>query len=257
MKKVLTFITTLLIMVGAFVLGFEVPAQAASVKLSKKSVTLEVGKSKKIKVKNTKKKVTWSTSDKKVATVKNGKIKAKGEGTCTITAKVGTKTLTCKVTVIAKKTDFFDSTTKVGSTTFPKASSWTEVPAEQPGNGVSIATFTNGSTVFLYESVVLPENEFKAMVASEENMAYISDLFVSTLASQAGCTDAKTELFKENGIYYGKATGTGKANGLTVSFVLYFKLENNSFITSMGMDFGDKLGANTADIVLAACKQAK
>ena len=52
MKKVATLLLSLLVIIGAFVVGFEVPAQAASkVKLSKKTVKLEVGKKKKIKVK--------------------------------------------------------------------------------------------------------------------------------------------------------------------------------------------------------------
>ncbi len=102
MKRALTVILSLLVVFGAFVIGAEVPTQAATVKLSKKSVKLEVGKTKKIKVKGTKETVTWSTSDKKVATVsKKGKITAKGVGECTITAKAGSKTLTCKVTVTA------------------------------------------------------------------------------------------------------------------------------------------------------------
>lgn len=46
--------------------------------------------------------VTWSSSNTKVATVSNGKITAVGEGTATITAKVGNFTATCKVTVSSK-----------------------------------------------------------------------------------------------------------------------------------------------------------
>ena len=90
--------------VATFTLGFEVPVHAAKVKLSKKSITLEVGQKKTIKVKGTTKKVTWSSSDKNIATVSSkGKITAKGEGTCKITAKVGSKKLTCKVTVKPSK----------------------------------------------------------------------------------------------------------------------------------------------------------
>lgn len=43
--------------------------------------------------------VTWTTSDKSVATVSNGKVTAIGVGTATITAKVGSFTATCKITV--------------------------------------------------------------------------------------------------------------------------------------------------------------
>ncbi len=43
--------------------------------------------------------VTWTTSDKSVCTVENGKIVAVGKGQATVTAKVGTYTATCRVTV--------------------------------------------------------------------------------------------------------------------------------------------------------------
>ncbi len=46
--------------------------------------------------------VTWSSSNTKVAMVSKGKITAVGEGTATITAKVGNFTATCKVTVSSK-----------------------------------------------------------------------------------------------------------------------------------------------------------
>ena len=74
--------------------------QAATPKLSKKSVTLYVEQTKKLKVKNTKEKVTWSSSNKKVATVsKKGVVTAKKAGKVKITAKFGSKKLVCKITV--------------------------------------------------------------------------------------------------------------------------------------------------------------
>lgn len=70
-----------------------------SPKLSKKSLTLKVGKTSTIKVKGTKQTVKWKSSKKSVATVKNGKITAKKAGTANITATVLGKKFTCKVTV--------------------------------------------------------------------------------------------------------------------------------------------------------------
>ncbi len=100
MRKKVKLLLSLLVIVATFTLGFEIPVHAAKVKLSKKSITIEVGQKKTIKVKGTTKKVTWSSSDKKIATVNSkGKITAKNEGTCKITAKAGSKKLTCKVTV--------------------------------------------------------------------------------------------------------------------------------------------------------------
>jgi len=73
---------------------------SAAVKLNKKSVTLDIGKTVQLKIKGTKSKVKWSSTNKNVATVsKKGKVSAKSAGNATIKAKVGTKTLKCKVTV--------------------------------------------------------------------------------------------------------------------------------------------------------------
>ncbi|MDO4322787.1 MAG: Ig-like domain-containing protein [Lachnospiraceae bacterium] len=77
--------------------------------LSKKSLSLNVGKSGTITLKNTvsSKKVTWKSSKTSVATVKAGKngkvtITAKKAGTATITATYNKKKYTCKLTVKGK-----------------------------------------------------------------------------------------------------------------------------------------------------------
>lgn len=70
-------------------------------KISAKSASITIFKTKTLKVSGTKQKVTWKSSNKNIATVnKNGKITAKKLGTATITATVGSqKKYTCKVTV--------------------------------------------------------------------------------------------------------------------------------------------------------------
>ena len=79
------------------------PAQAAA-KISRKTVTLEAGKTVRLSVKGTKKKVKWVSSKKSVAKVnRNGKVTALKEGKAVITAKVGKKRLKCKVTVKASR----------------------------------------------------------------------------------------------------------------------------------------------------------
>ena len=71
-------------------------------KLSKTSLTLKVGQSSTLKLTGTSSKIKWSSSKKSVATVSSkGKVTAKKKGTATITAKVGSKKYTCKVTVKA------------------------------------------------------------------------------------------------------------------------------------------------------------
>ena len=71
-----------------------------TVKLSAKKATIYYKGTKTLKLLNNKKKIKWSSSNKKVATVSSkGKVTAKGLGTAKITAKVGNKKYTCKVTV--------------------------------------------------------------------------------------------------------------------------------------------------------------
>lgn len=69
-------------------------------KISKKKATLEMGDTLNLKVTGTGQKAKWTTSNKKVAIVnKKGKVTAKKAGSATITAKVGSKKLTCKIKV--------------------------------------------------------------------------------------------------------------------------------------------------------------
>lgn len=104
MKSVKKNIVTVIMLCFALVLAVPTQSQAASkVKLSKSKITIVVGQQKTLKVKNTKKKVTWSSSKKSVAKVSSeGVVTARKAGTATITAKVGKKKYTCKVTVKEK-----------------------------------------------------------------------------------------------------------------------------------------------------------
>ena len=73
---------------------------AETARLSDRSVSIETGKTYKLKVLNTSEDITWETSNKKIAKVSSkGRITAKRAGSCKIYATVGTKKLTCRVTV--------------------------------------------------------------------------------------------------------------------------------------------------------------
>ena len=87
------------------------PGSGSKIALSKTRISMETSGTAKLKVKNCGKyKVKWSSSDSKIVRIKkksgkhgqNTVLKAgKKTGTCTIKAKVGKKTLKCKVTVKA------------------------------------------------------------------------------------------------------------------------------------------------------------
>ena len=86
--------------------------------ISKESISLKEGKTFKLAVKNAPGKVKWSSSDNTVAKVyTSGKVKAFGAGTAVITAKVGKKKATCKVTVKGtnKSTDNSSGSSDSGS----------------------------------------------------------------------------------------------------------------------------------------------
>ena len=77
-----------------------------TVKLNKSKLTVQTGKTTKLKLQNTKKKVKWSSKNKKVATVNSkGVVKGIAVGKTTITAKSGKKKYSCKVTVVMSDAD--------------------------------------------------------------------------------------------------------------------------------------------------------
>ncbi|HWT73603.1 MAG TPA: DUF362 domain-containing protein [Mobilitalea sp.] len=76
-------------------------AQAApKVRLNKASATVEVGHTITLQVMNSNNSVSWSSKNKSIATVSGkGRVKGIKAGKTTVSAKVGSKTLTCKITV--------------------------------------------------------------------------------------------------------------------------------------------------------------
>lgn len=92
--------------------GYTIPAPAQTprpaskpkkILLSKNSIELIKGNTKKLIVKNASGSVNWSTSNKSIATVSNGIIKAKGAGKATIAVTANGQSKSCKVKVEAPK----------------------------------------------------------------------------------------------------------------------------------------------------------
>ena len=255
MKKVGAILLTLALTLCACIFAVDAPVEAAA-KLSAKKVTLEVGASKKIKVKGTKKSATWASDNTKVATVKSGKITAKGEGKCTVTAKVGSKTLKCSVTVVAKSSAF-DTTVKVGSVTFPASKSWKAMNS-QAAEGVNMAQYSiDGTSFILLESVDVPAGTISASDINKDNLNLIGQMFVSSMEQYVDDSEVKTEVISDGGVLYGKAIGTGESNGFSISYVMYYKVTTSKFIFTASMQMGNKVSSDLADLTFDACKQAK
>lgn len=100
MKKLFSLFLTFCI-IGS--LGFStMTADAASMKINKKKLTLDAGGSYTLKIRKAKKKIKWKSSKKSVATVSSkGKVTARKAGSATITARVSGRKFTCKVKVRA------------------------------------------------------------------------------------------------------------------------------------------------------------
>lgn len=112
MKKVAKKASVLLFAL-MLVVCMALPVSAASI--SKKKVTICTGQTIQLKVNGVKKKARWTSSNKSVATVtQKGKVSAKKKGTTTVTAKIGKKKYTCKVTVESPKLSKTSITVKKG-----------------------------------------------------------------------------------------------------------------------------------------------
>lgn len=85
-------------------LGATQASGSKKIRISKKKVSIEAGKTVRLKVTGTKKKVTWNSKNKSIATVSaKGLVKAKKAGKTKIIARISGNSYTCKVTVTPKK----------------------------------------------------------------------------------------------------------------------------------------------------------
>ncbi len=144
-------------------------AAKKKVKLNKKMVTVNVGKTVKIKLQNNKKKVKWTvTSGKKNVTLSKKKktevtIKGKKAGKAKVQAKVGKKKYVCKVTVkntkkvnkIANK----NNSTKPGNTKAPIVTNSPKPSTDSAKKMISISRCSDSSKyVFIEKGYKLVDN---------------------------------------------------------------------------------------------------
>ncbi len=146
--------TLSMIMAGALILGMTAPEADAAKKmsLSKKKVTVGIGKKTTLKVKGAKKKVKWSVKKgKKYVSLSKKKktsvvIKGKKAGKAVVQATIGKKKLTCKVTVKKVKAPIITETqaTMTPATTVAPVTS--TAPSQTPSNTATVPTATPDAT---------------------------------------------------------------------------------------------------------------
>ncbi len=113
-KKLLSLVFAVMFSLSAFLPMFE--ASAATVKLSRKNITVAVGQTYSLKISGATGSVKWKTSNKNVATVsKSGVVKGIKRGSATVTATVGQKNYNCKVTVDSPKLSATKKSVKAGA----------------------------------------------------------------------------------------------------------------------------------------------
>lgn len=117
----------------------------AAVKLNAKTVKLVKGQKKTLKVTGAQKEPRWSSNKKSVAAVSaSGVVTARKKGTAVITAKVGSKKYTCKVTVEAPKLNKTSVTLNAKKTYQLKLTGTTQKPKWTSSNKAVAAVSNNG-----------------------------------------------------------------------------------------------------------------
>lgn len=152
-------------------------AQAAAIKISNKTLSMEIAQTKSLKVTGTKKTVKWSSSNKKIAAVTSkGKVKAIAAGKTSITASVAGKKLVCKVTVkqntLVKNAPFTAKEVTIDQLHIIIPSDWT-VPSKSNTSG----KLSSGLNVTLVpeDSDVASEFDFTVTKLSKEDLKKYSD----------------------------------------------------------------------------------
>lgn len=186
-----------------------ITAEAASVRLSKTSLSMRVGQSRQLKVKGTKKAVKWSVSNGKILKVtKNGKVTAKKTGSAKVYAKVSKKRLTCKVNVSKRITT---TTTNTLNTQKPATPTSQTTKAPQTTTAPGITNYTgqnaiNGVRFYLKAFEEGMENEQFVYVNVENYTSYKvyvePDAYITTdgLNYKARILGSKNETYENNWI---------------------------------------------------------
>lgn len=147
--------------------ALQIPVSAdAKTKISRKSVTLNIGKTYNLKITGTKKKISWSTSKKTVSVRKLTKtgskvrVKAVKTGNAVVTAKINNKKYRCKITVVNPKLNKSSITLNSGQTYLLKMSG---------GTGKIVWASSNESIAVVRNGKVSAKKNGTIMISAKQN----------------------------------------------------------------------------------------
>ena len=201
--------------------GVSIKAEAAgAVKLNKKKTVLELGEGEQLKVKNTDKKVKWSSEDKSVVKVDSqGRITSTGAGSTKVTAKVGKKKYTCKVTV-ADYTGMSDEQKEVVSF----ALQYVGNKYVYGGSSLTKGTDCSGFTMSVYKEFGydLPHNAYDQMTAKSVKKVKMSKIKPGDLifygSSKRSCSHVALYIGNQMVVH-----ASTESTGITISDYQYRK----------------------------------
>ena len=229
----------------------------AKVKISKRTLALQPGETKKLKVSGTSKKVTWSTTAKTVAKVdKKGRVAALKAGNAVIRAKIGTKVLKCKVAVVSFDRSAFtlkgagsSKTLKVSNGKKTRWVSRNPNVATVDGKGkvtavgggkARIVCVSRGIKMWRYVYVPSVNKTGKRMKEGESFTFTVSGtrnkVQYSSSDANVLSVDAKTGVCK--GLTHGAAYVRGKADGYT--YQCYVIVRRNGDVVTPSVDIPGK-----------------
>ena len=203
-------------------------AQAATVKLNKKTLSLEVGKSQTLKITGTTAKVTWSSSNKSVATVSTkGKVTAKKAGKATITATVSKKKYSCTVTVkkavnqSVKNAPFSAQEATLGHIRYVYPKDWTnKVVMEEDSQAMSLL-YPSNVNIFNGTSITIITSETDM---TKPTLSDVQEFIESTYTQEA--------LAEQYGLPLDSSISNLKANEFKAKQGIAFKVDFDTTVTA-------------------------
>jgi len=239
-KIIIRVLFALGIVLSTIMMSSEVRASAARAKINKTEITVDVGGRVKLKIKNTKKTVKWTSSDKTIARVsKKGNVYGLSKGECTVTAKVGSKTFTCKVTVTDTIGDLLDTSVEINNVEFPLSKKWEFMESVSTDE---LRQYNTDKTVFkcvALQGVELSVEECSDIKASEENFKSACMVIVNAFNKEFETDAAVYEVKEIDGQLLGNITGSCKMNGENVAITFYIKFTDSNMVIVMGMEIGN------------------